>query len=334
MLLGLVLSDIDPSFYDSAMQSRILNSIADKALYESMIRRDLQGQGITVGRLPDGSHVGAIDLSSILGTAAEIASGLGGAGGTVSDIANVVAQAASPISGLVDALSSGQFDIEQLAGAATSVLPAIGIAAGALGEQNVAQAAENLSQTATTALDRVKGVMGLINALSREEDVAPSQLGQLVQNAAQQIVNRQRPITRELVNVLEEEDLGALGIQAADVDRRRTRSKKVKPAYKKTTIKKLLNNLEYVSNSPTDMINIIQDTLKTRMARKDAVRALYRVVNKRVKELKYNRRFKPKDFEKEEALITIMQKKLSRLKTKRAARSLLRSFLSTLKKYY
>jgi hypothetical protein len=333
MLLGLILSDIDPSFYSSAMQSRTLNSIADKALYESIVRRDLQGQGITVGRLADGSYVGRVDLSSILGAASELTGGLAGAGGTISDVANIVASAAGPIAGLVDAISSGQFDINQLAGAAANILPAISIAAGALGEQDVAQAAERFGTTASTALERVKGVMSLINRLSKEENIIPAQLGQLVHTAAQQIITRERPVTRELVNVLSEEDLGAIGVQAADLDRSR-RVKPKKSIYKKSTIKKILQNLEYVSNSPTDIINIIEDALGQKVARKDAVNALYKVIKQRLGDIKHNRKFKEKDFEKEEAIINIMQEKLSGLKTRRAARSLLQSLLSTLNKYY
>lgn len=337
IIMGLMMSGIDPALYRSAMKSRVLNSIADKALYDSLVTRDITKQGMTVGRLADGSIAATVglDLGSILGTVTDIAGAFAGIGGPVGDVASVVATAANPVSSLVNSIASG--NVSDIASAANEALPALGVAANAMGATDVANVAKVAQKAAKNTTQKAKNAVELVKQLSKRADVSPTQLGSAIQNAAKKIITEQSPVTQQLVQSITSEEAGQLVSQVSSLKREKAKQSRSRPstAYSSAAVNEVIDNLEFLSNDPGELLLYLERALGTKIARKDALRSLYRVLRQRLDEVNEAKTpYQPTFFQDEERVMKAIKAKLLKLKNRKKARALLEYLISAIEQHY
>lgn len=328
---GLQLAGVrDPAVIQSALSSATLANIANSALgreYEKLVRQDLAQQGITVGACQLHPN-GAFTISG----GPEILKGVGDIFGS---IAAAVSSAAAPITSLVNSVASGRFDPAQLANAAGAALPAISRAAAAMGAGDIAKAARGLATSFQRGAGDVQNALRLVSHLAGRAGTSPMQLGQAVADTARQIAV-QRRVPRDLVEELTAEELGGQAAVVADAERRprrpRRRRRSRAPQYSQQQVRTIIEDLAYVSSSPEDLIDILEEALGSREARRRPVQALQQVLAERLDYFQQEQQ-QPRQFEEESEMLAALQNNLLKVRSRRAAKSLLQKFLRLVENY-
>ncbi len=325
----------DPAVIQAALSSNTLASVANGAMarhYEQLVRQDLAQEGVTVAGCPScRQHSnGALTISG----GPEV---VGAIGDIFGSIAAAVSSAAGPISSLVNSVSAGKLDLNQLANAVTATLPAISMAAAAMGAGDISKAAKGLSASFAKGMGSVKNALSLVNALAKRAGTNPANLGVAVVETARQIaVEKKAP--RSLVEELSAEELGGQAAIIADAERRprrpsrRRRRRRGKAPYSRRQVKNLIEDMSYVSSSPEDLIEVLEEALGSRAARRDPVRALNQVLADRL-EYFQQEQLQQQQFEEESEILALLQKKLSKVRSKKAAQRLLKKFLRLVEDY-
>ncbi len=321
----------DPAVVQAALMSSTIANIANSAMaqqYEQLVRQDLAQEGVTVGAQRCQMHPnGALTVSG----GPEVVGNLGSIFG---NIAAAVSSAAGPISSLVNAVSSGKFDLNQLANAVSATLPAISTAAAAMGAKDLAKAAKGLSASFQRGAGSVRNALSLVNSLARRAGTNPANLGVAVMETARQIaVQRRAP--RSLLEELSAEELGVQAAIVADAERRPRRPRRRrrrKAAYPRRRVQALIDDISYVSSSPEDLVEILEEALGSKAARRDPVKALQTVLEDRLDYFQQEQ-MQQQQFAEESDMLEALQRKLTRVRSRKAAKRLMKNFLKLAEDY-